>query len=133
MSDTATSVAEIDDICGSQELAQIIIDVEKLFFWKRMLVHKHFLHKCTFVETNNSETDTINEKLKIIKKKVTFMKSTVKDIKVYSNKLVNTHIENGLSNVIDIQDKLKIEMKNKFETCKNLISNIDQKINVKYE
>ena len=88
MSDTATSVAEIDDICGSQELAQIIIDVEK---------------------------------------------STVKDIKVYSNKLVNTHIENGLSNVIDIQDKLKIEMKNKFETCKNLISNIDQKINVKYE
>ena len=32
MSDTATAVAEIDDIYGLKELAEMILDIEKIMF-----------------------------------------------------------------------------------------------------
>ena len=130
MSDTATAVAEIDDICGLKELAEMIIDIEKILFWKKLLVRRHYLHKCAFVEAEDSETDKIMEKLKVIKKQVTFMKDAVKEIQNSSEKIVSTHIENNLKEILEEQEYLKNEMKNGFEANSRIISDIDENINI---
>ena len=130
MSDTAAAVAEIDDICGLRELAEMVIDVEKVMFWKRLLTHKHYLHKCDFVQAENSETDEITEKVKGIKKQVMAMSSTVKSLKKNMKKITENKLQSNVDCLKNEQDELKARMNSNFESSKLLISRIGNKLDI---
>ena len=43
MSDTYSKVQETNDIANYQELTEMIIEVEKLMFWKRAFTQKFYI------------------------------------------------------------------------------------------
>ena len=63
-------VDTVDDILGYRELAQMIIEVEKVMFWKKHLKHKHFLHKLDYFAVSDEEVDKKAIKIALIKKQV---------------------------------------------------------------
>ena len=130
MSDTAAAVAEIDDICGLREMAEMIIDIEKVMFWKKELTHKHFLHKLDFIQTDTSESDKKMEKIKFIKKQVITMKRTVKDIMKSAERFASNEIQNHVNYLKNEQDELKVQMALNFENSKEIIAKIGKKFNV---
>ena len=130
MSDTASAVAEIDDIYGLREQAEMIIDIEKVMFWKKEINHKHFLHKCDFFQVDDYETDKTKEKIKIIKKQVKSMDKTIQDIKKTVSKLSVDAIHSNLNNCIAEQTYLKSELSNNLEKSKNLIFHISKKLSI---
>ena len=130
MSDTASAVAEIDDIYGLREQAEMIIDIEKVMFWKKEINHKHFLHKCDFFQVDDYETDKTKEKIKIIKKQVKSMDKTIQDIKKTVSKLSVDAIHSNLNNCIAEQSYLKSELSNNLEKSKNLIFHISKKLSI---
>jgi hypothetical protein len=131
MSDTASAVAEIDDIYGLREQAEMIIDIEKVMFWKKEINHKHFLHKCDFFQVDDYETDKTKEKIKIIKKQSekTWTKP-LQDIQKTVSKLSVDAIHSNLNNCIAEQSYLKSELSNNLEKSKNLIFHISKKLSI---
>jgi len=128
MSDTAAAVAEIDDICGLREMTEMIIDIEKSMFWKKALTHKHFLHKCDFVQADISETDEKAEEIKIIKRQVSVMRKTIKNIKRTADQLALNGIQDNVNSLKVEQDQIKLQMSSNFDSSNELISSISQKL-----
>ncbi|OMJ85136.1 hypothetical protein SteCoe_13602 [Stentor coeruleus] len=72
MSDTYSRVQENLEIADSLGLCSLIIEIERLFFWRRRLNNKSYIHKCDierFVAQENTESSQIKD-----------LKRTVKDI-----------------------------------------------------
>ena len=130
MSDTAALVAEMDDICGLKEMAEMIIDIEKVLFWKKELTHKHFLHKLDFTQADAGESDKKMEKIKFIKKQVVTMKRTVKDIKKSAERFASNEIQSHVNYLKTEQDQLKAQMSFNFENNNGILANIGKKLNV---
>lgn len=128
MSDTAAAVDDIDDICGLKELAEMIIDIEKVMIWKKDLTHKHYLHKCDFVQPDDSEIDETMEKVKIIKKQVVRMKNTVKSIEESALRICNNHINPTLEQINKSHIEFKNQMNDGFQSNKKLITYIEKEL-----
>ena len=131
MSDTAAAIAEIDDICGARELAEMILDTEKVMFWKKNLTHKHFLHKCDFFQVENSETDEVKAKIKTIKKQVITMNTTIKSLSKTAAKICENSLQKNVECLKVEQDELKERMNTEFDNSMRLISKIGNKLNIK--
>ena len=64
MGDTYSKVQESNDIANYQELTEMIIEIEKLMFWKKAFSHKHYLQQLDFLTGNDASSDKILEKIK---------------------------------------------------------------------
>jgi WD40 repeat protein len=130
MSDTAAAGAEVDDICGRRELTEMILDVEKIMFWKKGICHKHYLQKCDFVNVEDEEVDKTMEKIKFIKKQVVGMKGLVKGIQRNAEKICAVNVENTIHELLQAQEEMKEEMKNRFADGKNMIQRIGRRLDI---
>lgn len=81
MGDTYSKVQESNDIANFQELTEMIIEIEKLMFWKKDKVGKHYLQICDFVSGTDASSDKIIEKIKTMRIQVSGIEDTVKYIK----------------------------------------------------
>lgn len=128
MSDTATYIAEIDDICGLKELTEMIIDIEKILFWKKLVTGKHYLQKCDFSQPDDLKVDKTEHKVKLIKKQAKAMEKIVKEIQAKANRIEEIDKGENLKNVIDEQENIKISLRNGFELSDSLIQSIQKKL-----
>ena len=130
MSDTAAAGAEIDDICGRRELTEMILDVEKIMFWKKGISHKHYLQKCDFVNAEDEEVDKTMEKIKFIKKQVVSMNGMVKEMQKNADRMAASNVQGKVSELMEAQDRMKEEMKASFESGKDMISRIGRRLDI---
>ena len=128
MSDTASFVAEIDDICGLKELAEMIIDAEKILFWKKLQKDKHYLHKCNFVQDGDSSMDKTEKKVRVIKKQAKVIEKTIRSIKKNATVLRDTLNECNINHLMEEQNMVRAEMRYGFELSGSLIRSIQQRI-----
>ncbi|OMJ78802.1 hypothetical protein SteCoe_21330 [Stentor coeruleus] len=128
MSDTATAVDLIDDICGLRELTEMIVDLEKVMFWKKHLTHKHYLHKCDFVQVGESGADKTMEKIKTIKKQVITVQNSIKKITLASEKIIKADIETKLSNIVKDQIEIEMAIKDKVGRNNKLVQEVEKKL-----
>lgn len=70
MSDTYAHVQENLEVADSLGLCSLIIEVERLLFWRRRLSNKSYIHKCDierFVISENTDSSKIKELKRIVK------------------------------------------------------------------
>lgn len=131
MSDTATLVDEIDDICGRRELTEMIIDIEKVMFWKKHLQHKHYLHKLDYFQVNDEETDKTMAKIRFIKRQVKIMDRSIKSIKQTTSNIMKTQFEDNLKVITQKQDEIRDEVKELFDHNDELLHGISERLKIK--
>lgn len=130
MSDTAAAGAEVDDICGLRELTEMILDVEKIMFWKKGISHKHYLQKCDFVIVEGEDTDKVMAKIRFIKKQVLSVKGVVKNIQRNTERIANIDLKSQVEELINAQEKMKENMRENMECGKNMIQSIGKKLDI---
>lgn len=96
MSDTASYVDSIDDICGWRELTQMILDMEKVMFWKKHLNVKNFLHKVELVEGGKGSVDKKSKNIAEIKRQVVCGYKEVKRVEKEVRKILENKVGHGL-------------------------------------
>jgi WD40 repeat protein len=89
MGDTYGKVQETNDIANYQELTGMVIEIEKLMFWKKNQTQKYYMQLCDFLRGNEQEKDKFNERIKVmrgqlmnIEKAVVNLKNNVKISKI---------------------------------------------------
>lgn len=130
MSDTAAAGAEVDDICSLRELTEMILDVEKIMFWRKGISHKHYLQKCDFVVVEGEDTDKVMAKIRFIKKQVISIKGVAKNIQRNTERICSIDVKSHVEELISAQEKLKVNMKENFEHGKNVIQAISKKLDI---
>lgn len=70
MCDTYAKVQDSNDIANYQELTEMIIETEKLMFWKRGFKGQYYIHQCEFLKGYGQANDKALEKIKNMKKKI---------------------------------------------------------------
>lgn len=81
MGDTYGKVQETNDIANFQELTEMIIEIEKLMFWKKGLDHKYYMQSCDFLRGNETEKDKVNERIKAMRTQLLGIENTVSCLK----------------------------------------------------
>ena len=128
MSDTASFVAEIDDIYGLKELAEMIIDAEKMLFWKKLYRDKHYLHKCNFVQDDDLSMNKTEKRIKVIKRQAKEIEKTIRTIKKNATVLRDRLTECNINNLLEEGNMVKAEMRYGFELSGSLIRSIQQRL-----
>ena len=133
MGDTYAKVQESNDIANYQELTEMIIEIEKLMFWKKRLAHKHYLQQCDFLTREESNNDKILEKIRNLKvqiggmeKDMNFIKEKVKDNSILE-------MEGSVLEMKNDQQTLKNEVREALERSSNLLSRVTKKLNIPLE
>jgi hypothetical protein len=62
MCDTYAKVQDSNDIANYQELTEMIIETEKLMFWKRDVKRQYYIHQCEYLKGNDQTNDKTLEK-----------------------------------------------------------------------
>ena len=131
MSDTASYVDTVDDILGYRELAQMIIEVEKVMFWKKHLKHKHFLHKLDYFAVSDEEVDKKAIKIALIKKQVVRNYDEVKRLdritKEINQAQVQEKVEKFAAGIHEVRDGLG----NGFREMEGLVTRIKEGLRIK--
>jgi hypothetical protein len=70
MCDTYAKVQDSNDIANYQELTEMIIETEKLMFWKRDVKRQYYIHQCEYLKGNDQTNDKTLEKIKNMKKQM---------------------------------------------------------------
>lgn len=91
MGDTYSKVKDTNDIANFQELTEMIIEIEKLMFWKKSTTIKYFLHQCSFLSGNETSSDKIFDKIKGFKAQLANIEKTIVYIK---DRIVKNDIKN---------------------------------------
>ena len=78
MSDTYSKVQETNDIANYQELTEMIIEVEKLMFWKRVFTQKFYIQQCDFLKGKEQSEDKIRNKIRSIKSQLDLIHQDVR-------------------------------------------------------
>lgn len=111
MGDTYGKVKDSNDIANFQELTEMIIEIEKLMFWKKDSCEKHYLHQCDYLTGTDENSDKIMEKIKVLKTQVGNIESTLKYVK---NRVMKTNIsemETNLQMIKKDQEEMMVEFK----------------------
>jgi hypothetical protein len=130
MSDTAAAVAEIDDICNLREMAEMIMDIEKVMFWKKGVYRKFYLHKCDFTQAEEAENEDSSTFIREIKKQVIEIRMTVKNLKSHAKKLEDFNFHHSLTSFMDEQGEMEENVRDQLKDNEELISDIQKKINI---
>jgi hypothetical protein len=130
MSDTASAVAEIDDIFDLREMAEMIIDVEKVMFWKKGAYKKYYLHKCDFTQAEEQEDEDSNMFIREIKKQIVDIRRTVKNLKSNSKKIEEFNMQENLTELMNEHGVIGESMKSQFKCSDELIEDIQRKLNI---
>lgn len=81
MGSTYERVKEGNDIANLQELTEMILEIEKLMFWKKKLNRQHFLQQCIpLLDIEEPEQDKVNERLKFMKNKIESLETTLNEL-----------------------------------------------------
>lgn len=94
MSNTYSRVKEGNDIANFQELTEMILEIEKLMFWKRKNFQQFYLQQCVSLYTvEDDEGDKALERLKAMRKHVGKIEKTVHYInaEISSEKFLELH------------------------------------------
>ncbi|OMJ68993.1 hypothetical protein SteCoe_33401 [Stentor coeruleus] len=70
MCDTYDKVQTNNDIANYQELTEMIIEIEKIMFWKRGVIGQVYIHQCEYLKGNDQNSDKTLQKIKKIKKQM---------------------------------------------------------------
>ena len=115
MSDTYSKVQETNDIANYQELTEMIIEIEKLMFWKRDSTLNHYLQQCDYLKGKEQSENTIMDKIKS-------MKSQLNSIQTEVHLCLEEIGKNNESNRKILEQNLEI-----LEKTNNLLQKIDGK------
>jgi hypothetical protein len=77
MSDTYSKVQETNDIANYQELTEMIIEIEKLMFWKRSLCQRYYLQQCDYLKGYEQSGNKLIEKIKSMKVQINLIQGEV--------------------------------------------------------
>jgi hypothetical protein len=110
MGDTYSKVQESNDIANFQELTEMIIEVEKLMFWKKGENSKQFLHQVDFLTGNDEESDKIIVKIKAMKSKAHNINELLESIEERISKNNITTMENNIIDIKREQEEFGVEM-----------------------
>jgi WD40 repeat protein len=127
LSDTAATVSADNYVANLQELTRMIIEVERVMFWKKNVTKKHYLQFCNFIE-DDPQTDKIIEKCKFIKQKLEKMQKKLENV---DQKMLNVNInqiENTVKHIAKEQQDLKNEMIANFEKNNSILVKIGKKL-----
>ena len=127
MGDTYAKVQESNDIANFQELTEMIIEIEKLMFWKKKLTHKHFLHQCDFLSREEAGNDKIIEKIKFIKMQLSGVEKSMNDIKQKVKKNNILELEGDVIEIKGEQMSMKLEIQQALEKNSQLIALLSDK------
>ena len=127
LSDTAANVSKDNYVANLQELTRMIIEVEKVMFWKKNVTTKHFLHLCNFVE-DDPQPDKIIERCKFIKYKMDKMQKTLNGVNEQMRKVNVNRVDTRMKYMIEEQDSFKKEIKEAFERSTKVLERIGERI-----
>lgn len=133
MSDTATYVDSVDDIFGWRELTQMILDMEKVMFWKKHLKVKNFLHKVEFVEGGKETADKKNKKIAEIKRQVVNGNKIVRKIENECRRLDGIKMGEVLDGFRKGQEEIEERLSEGFSAGKRIALDINQKLKLAKE
>ena len=127
MGDTYSKVQESNDIANYQELTEMIIEIEKLMFWKKKINDKHYLQQCDFLQRNEDSSDKILEKIRVLKVQIMKMEFNMKVIKNSLKKNSLMDVEGSLYDIKNEQISMKNEIKLALEKNTALVSELAKK------
>ncbi|OMJ72886.1 hypothetical protein SteCoe_28578 [Stentor coeruleus] len=130
MGDTYGKVQESNDIANFQELTEMVIEIEKLMFWKKRLEHKHYLQQCDFKGHDEAGTDKITEKLKLLKAQITSVEGSMNEIKELVKENSNFEINAAVHCVKEEQYKMKNDISQALTQSSMLIEKISSKLQI---
>lgn len=113
MGDTYGKVQETNDIANYQELTGMIIEIEKLMFWKKGSTQQYYMQQCDFLRGNEQERDKVNERIKVMKSQLLVIEDTMKNFKQKVND----------SKVKELYETIKTLTKEKEDMQKIIIQN----------
>jgi hypothetical protein len=127
MGDTYGEVQENSVIANFQELTEMIIEIEKLMFWKKRLTHKHFLQQCDFISHEDSGSLKSLEKMKVLKGLLMGIEKRCYDIKAMVNKNSIMEMEGYVHMIKKEQENMKKDLRLAIEKNASLIHKISHK------
>ena len=127
LSDTAARVSADNYTANLRELTKMIIEIEKVMFWKKNIAVKHYLHICNFIE-DDEIPDKILEKCKFIKGKMDKMHKRLSTVNSQIESVNMSQIEGSVKYLLQEQEKIKQEMNANFEANNNLLAKIGERI-----
>lgn len=127
LSDTAANVSADNYVANLQELTRMIIEVEKVMFWKKDKTIKHFLHLCNFIE-DDPQTDKIMEKCKFIKTKMDSMQKKLDVVNEQMRSINTGQVDTCIKYIIEEQEELKEVVKVRFRKNNRLLAKIGDRI-----
>ena len=127
MGDTYGEVQENSVIANFQELTEMIIEIEKLMFWKKRLTHKHFLQQCDFISHEDSGNLKSLEKMKALKQQLMNIEKRCYDIKAIVNKNNIMGVEGYVHEIKREQEIMKKDIRMAVEKNSSLIQRISHK------
>ena len=127
LSDTAAKVSADNYVANLQELTRMIIEVEKVMFWKKNKSGKHFLHLCNFIE-DDPQTDKILDKCKFIKTKMDSMQRNLDTVNEQMRSINTGNVDACMKYIIDEQEGLKEEVKRRFKKNRRTLLKIGERI-----
>lgn len=124
MGDTYSKVQESNDIANFQELTEMIIEIEKLMFWKKGVNSKQFLHQCDFLTGNDEESDKILTKIKSMKVKTHNINTILKGIEDRVSKNNVMVMENTVLDIKREQEEFGADVKEILDRNNEELENI---------
>ena len=131
MGDTYGRVQETNDIANYQELTEMIIEIEKLMFWKKSQTEQYYMQQCDFLKGNEGEKDKVNERIKALRSQLLVIEKTVSHVK---NNIKNSKV-GQLYAIIQEMSKEREEMQEiilqnqeMMEKTRVILQNINQKL-----
>ena len=127
LSDTAANVSADNYVANLQELTRMIIEIERVMFWKKNIVQKDYLHLCCFIE-DEEESDKVIAKCDFINKKIEKMQKTLETVNNQLGAVNVAQIENSIKYMIQEQQTIKDEMNDNFERNNFMLGKIGEKL-----
>ena len=129
MGDTYSKVQESNDIANYQELTEMIIEIEKLMFWKKEGNGKEYLHQCDFLTGNDASSDKIVEKVKVLKTQLGGIEESIKYVKDRVKKNDIQDMDANIQILKKEQEEMMTEFKDIIERNNSLLEKISWSVN----
>ena len=134
MGTTYERVKETSDVANFQALTEMIIEIEKLMFWKKSWTRQHFIQQCVSLTSLESEVpDKINDRLKIMKKHILSIETTVNEI---FDEVKQEHFEEINREIVSIRDSslecktLLLSNQEAMQSSNDLLAKLSSKLNL---
>ena len=125
LSDTAAKVAADNYVANLQELTRMIIEIERVMFWKKDVTAKHSLQLCCFVE-DDPQPDKILERCKFIKKKMDKLQNILDGVNDQMSSVNVAQIETSVKHMVNEQQAIKEEMNYNFQKNNEMLKMIEE-------